>query len=141
MAKFQLQSTERKNQKVIMVHSGETFFNEEGVAEVELVNEEQLQDMYDAYPDLVNPNAAIQQQTEGNTLGKSGDEANDIGGSGKEVNDLDYEKTLDALSGVELKKLVEDSSYPKEEWEKLNKKELKAYLLGKLSSESTEEDK
>jgi hypothetical protein len=81
----------------------------------------------------------IQPQVEENELGKSEDENNDIGG-GQEENEDNITgvanaaptSLIDGLNMPDLKALAETSGFDKTEWENLNKKDLKAYLKGKL---------
>lgn len=117
MQKFTLQSSDpnRKNTKVVLLHSGETSFNDSGEAVVEVENESQLKDILASYSDLTqvggkqeqpentiapNPeekeipeatnffgNTPIAPQTESQELGKSQDEKNDIGGGSTDEDD------------------------------------------------------
>jgi hypothetical protein len=146
MAQFTLYSTERKNSKVILLHSGETSFNEQGVAVVELESEAQLQDMLNCYTDLqeVPTGEPLKNQTNENELGKSKDEDNDLGGNQEDPNDItgstasndEVAAQLDALSLPDLKQLATDSGFPAEEWATLKKAELKTYLASKLQPQA-----
>jgi hypothetical protein len=79
----------------------------------------------------------LKPQTEENEIGKSEDEKNDIGG--QEENEDTFTgavshtaSIVDGLNMPELRVLAETSGFDKAEWESLNKKDLKAYLKGKL---------
>jgi hypothetical protein len=94
MQKLLLQSEQRKNSKVVLLHSGVTEFNEQGIAEVELESDEHKADFFSTYPDIneVTPDGGketeITPQIEVNELGKSENEKNDIGGNEKDENDF-----------------------------------------------------
>ncbi len=51
-----------------------------------------------------------------------------------------FEAHLKTLKVDELKALAEEGEFPKEEWEKLNKKLLAAYLLSKFDEAAAEQD-
>lgn len=106
MAKFTLQSNEkfRKNSKVVVIHAGVIEFNADGIAQIELSSENQLNDVLKSLPDAFVPSAdentntgkggnesggsQIKPQVTENELGKSKDDENDLGGNKENENDF-----------------------------------------------------
>jgi hypothetical protein len=148
MAKFKLQTSAKYkyNVKNLIAYAGEVEFDKEGIIEVDL-QEEEVQDLLKDIPDFSIHSIGkevdgqfiyepIQPQAEENELGKSEDEDNDIGG-GQEEDTFNgavdnTASIVDGLNMPDLKALAEGSGFDKTEWENLNKKDLKAYLKGKL---------
>ncbi len=127
--KLKTSAKHRFGQTNVLPAAGETKFDESGYAEVEVASTDDLAWLLQSIPDLseVDENGdPIKPQTDTNELGKSGDEDNDIGG-GKDAGD----DILTGLNMPDLKELAKD--FPAEEWEKLNKPELKKYLKAKLA--------
>jgi hypothetical protein len=149
MAKFKLQTSAKYKHGVknLIAYAGEVEFDKEGIIEVDL-KEEEVQDLLKDIPDFSIHSIGkevdgqfiyepIQPQTEENELGKSEDEDNDIGGDKEEdtfngVANAAPTSLIDGLNMPDLKALAESSGFDKAEWESLNKKDLKAYLKGKL---------
>jgi hypothetical protein len=159
MQKFTLRSNDenRKNTSVVFPFAGVTSFNESGIAEVELKDEEELQHILKSIEDLYVPKegseegSEINPQVQDNELGKSEDEKNDIGGDSSDGSEFtgqsqshdagagssgDLASQLEALKLPELKQLASDSGFPEEEWKALKKEELKAYLSSKLQPQA-----
>jgi hypothetical protein len=150
MPKFKLQTSAKYKfgVKNLIAYAGEVSFDEQGIIEVDLP-EEQVQDLLKDIPDFsihsigkevdgVFVYEPIQPQVEENELGKSEDEKNDIGKDEEDTFTGAADNTapttlLDDLNMPDLKALAEGSGFDKAEWENLNKKDLKAYLKGKLN--------
>lgn len=99
------------------------------VPDFSLQDEPETDENADVTGELEDP---IEPQTdEENELGKSENEGNDIGNP--DEND-ELLASLDSLRMPDLKQVAEDSGFPKEQWETLNKPELKNYLKEKLKS-------
>lgn len=130
MAIFKLKSKERKNSKVVLLHSGETSFDVNGIAEVELRDQTALEEILASYPDITSDDVVddpLQSQILDNNLGKSTD--GDIGGN-EGGNDLDE---FDKVDFGKLKELASESGFDKAEWEGLNEVELRTYLKAQLA--------
>lgn len=146
MPVFQLQTSDRRkfNSKLHIPYAEPQVveFDAEGKFEATLAGVDELQSLLGEVPDFsvltvstegnLEEGDTLEPQTDENELGKSEDEGNDIGKP--DENDDALLQSLDGLRMIDMKQVAEDSGFPKEQWETLNKPDLKNYLKEKLKA-------
>lgn len=114
---------------------GEVNFSDEGKIFVEVKDEEELELLLKAIPDLsiFVENEELESQVETNDIGKASDEENDIGVSNDGDGEaLDNSSLLESKTVLQLRELARGAGFTSSDYITLTKQALIDYLKAKL---------